>query len=870
MARYRLLRVVAIVNTALLISALIPWSPNQSYPIAHGQQQQRALLLSETPDLVILEILEEEGYLVEETNSMPEDLDQLSQYAVIIADDFQDIQNSLPQIDYYIRYGGGYVYTSSTAPFSDLENTYYLFGAKAMGITINGQTAHVSVNDPFGTDLQTGDLLVQAPEGLLWLTDLNEASEIVAEYDSEEVFAYYYEFPGGGKVFFQSETGGAEVEDDNIKELLTGGILWAKTEWKGPFEPADEGDEETILLPEGTHVTTGGSAPSESFTAVFSDPTNLEYVFSTPSNKIKSIFVTAGSQLVDATLYFEIQDEASNIYSYVYSVVPDSNTLLTFPLEQNVTLAKLFASDLLDPNSGNAATIGYVTDAIQQSPEGQTEVKTGSNNEAPVVSAISNLTVAEGTHVNLITNAFDPDGFIAEYSWVQIGGPVVLFFGADTATISFIAPQVNSNTTLLFRETVTDNDDDSTTQEISMVVTNAPSGNTTSQVIAYAGVDRFVLGGSLVVLNGTVKSSDGSDTRIDNLLDDYAYRWQQVAGESVSLSNANIFNASFIAPTVAEGDTKSLTFQLDLLGNSSNVLLNSDQVTIHVNNTLTLGGTNQVGDTVPLLPSISEISSKETFGISMALDVQSPEQIYILRIEGSPPYHLNVPSHSGEIVGLWVNTTAISSTGLELHFGYHDSLFYIQLPPNQVVAYVFDRSVSLTDVWIGTESLLDGGEVDVAYYYNEVPLSPQSLLIPSPVLAEGPDSTLEQDTKSVSNPFGIWIDFSLDTNNLFFVAIVAGAPAGIAITFIKLRTRKRKSTEDAIAAAAKATGILTINPSELLFPSFDPVAGEAEKARPVIEELERILGTDLDTALTASDLLDKFTSGSRSKIQKQS
>jgi hypothetical protein len=44
----------------------------------------------------------------------------------------------------------------------------------------------------------------------------------------------------------------------------------------------------------------------------------------------------------------------------------------------------------------------------------------------------------------------------------------------------------------------------------------------------------------------------------------------------------------------------------------------------------------------------------------------------------------------------------------------------------------------------------------------------------------------------------------------------------------------------------------------LLFPKNDPIAGEAEKVRPVIEELERMLGRDLDTAVSASELLDRF------------
>jgi hypothetical protein len=53
----------------------------------------------------------------------------------------------------------------------------------------------------------------------------------------------------------------------------------------------------------------------------------------------------------------------------------------------------------------------------------------------------------------------------------------------------------------------------------------------------------------------------------------------------------------------------------------------------------------------------------------------------------------------------------------------------------------------------------------------------------------------------------------------------------------------------------------TADPARKLFPKNDPVAGEAEKVRPVIEELEKMLGRNLDTALNASELLDKFGSG---------
>ena len=73
-----------------------------------------------------------------------------------------------------------------------------------------------------------------------------------------------------------------------------------------------------------------------------------------------------------------------------------------------------------------------------------------------------------------------------------------------------------------------------------------------------------------------------------------------------------------------------------------------------------------------------------------------------------------------------------------------------------------------------------------------------------------------------------------------------GVPAGIGVG-LKLASSSRKKK--------------IANPAKALFGKSDPVAGEAEKVRPVIEELERMLGRNLDTALSASELLDRFGSG---------
>ena len=81
-----------------------------------------------------------------------------------------------------------------------------------------------------------------------------------------------------------------------------------------------------------------------------------------------------------------------------------------------------------------------------------------SNNRPPVANAGLDQTVNEKTTVKLDgTKSHDPDGkIIGSYSWIQTSGPHVTLNGANTATPSFVAPSLTSDTSLTFNLTVTD------------------------------------------------------------------------------------------------------------------------------------------------------------------------------------------------------------------------------------------------------------------------------------------------------------------------------------------------------------------------------------------------------------------------------
>jgi hypothetical protein len=78
-------------------------------------------------------------------------------------------------------------------------------------------------------------------------------------------------------------------------------------------------------------------------------------------------------------------------------------------------------------------------------------------NQPPVANAGQDQTVHGGDTVTLDgSRSRDPNGNITSYSWVQTAGPPVTLNGADTATPSFKAPNLSSDTTLKFSLTVKD------------------------------------------------------------------------------------------------------------------------------------------------------------------------------------------------------------------------------------------------------------------------------------------------------------------------------------------------------------------------------------------------------------------------------
>ncbi|QRK10909.1 hypothetical protein JQX13_13045 [Archangium violaceum] len=205
------------------------------------------------------------------------------------------------------------------------------------------------------------------------------------------------------------------------------------------------------------------------------------------------------------------------------------------------------------------------SDGVDRSAPFTVTVRVNDLNHAPVAQVEQVSAVDEGTNVTLEGSATDVDEDTLVYTWTQEGGPTVTLSDSASATPSFTAPLVDSDTELTFQLVVGDGKLESEPVRVTVLVRNVPN----KPPVAQAGRDQKVSEGSGVTLNGS-GSKDPEDAAL-------TYTWTQVDGPAVTLLPGGPM-AMFNAPEV-DGET-ALTFQLqvtDIQGESS-----TDTVTVRV------------------------------------------------------------------------------------------------------------------------------------------------------------------------------------------------------------------------------------------------------------------------------------------------
>lgn len=195
---------------------------------------------------------------------------------------------------------------------------------------------------------------------------------------------------------------------------------------------------------------------------------------------------------------------------------------------------------------------------------GDTTPEPQTANKAPTLS-VANASVRERAQVSLTATASDADGSIASYRWTQKAGAAVALSGDTSTTLSFTAPEVAENQTLVFSLTVTDNQGATASQDVEVTVVN-------NSLPGISVADVSVKEGESATVAANVSDSDGTVTKL---------AWSQKSGTGVTLSGADSQTLSFTAPAVVADET--LVFTLSATDNDGETSSRDVTVTVTAN-----------------------------------------------------------------------------------------------------------------------------------------------------------------------------------------------------------------------------------------------------------------------------------------------
>ncbi len=262
-------------------------------------------------------------------------------------------------------------------------------------------------------------------------------------------------------------------------------------------------------------------------------------------------------------------DPDGSIVSYAWSQTSGANVVIA---NANQSIASFTAPNVdaelgfqltITDNEGATNTQGMTVTTIEQAP-------VIVDNLAPTANAGSDQSIDEKKLFSLNGSASnDPDGSIVSYSWTQTSGSTVAIMNASQAVASITAPDVETDTPLTFRLTVTDNEGATGIDTTAILIKNVPEPNQAPTAVTASNFSADE--NTLITLDGS--ASDDPDGTI------VSYSWTQIAGSPmVAINSPSSAVANFISPEVTEA--KTLTFELVVIDNDGTTATDTLVVTI--------------------------------------------------------------------------------------------------------------------------------------------------------------------------------------------------------------------------------------------------------------------------------------------------
>ena len=259
-------------------------------------------------------------------------------------------------------------------------------------------------------------------------------------------------------------------------------------------------------------------------------------------------------------------DHDKDVMTYLWT---HNSTTLDIALANATSASTTFTAPRVDSDTAIAFTL-TANDDTATSSDSVIITVTAHVNSLPSVKAGPVQTVQEGSEVSLNGTATDHDKDIMTYLWTHNSTTLdIALANATSASTTFTAPRVDSDTAIAF--TLTANDDTATSSD-SVIITVTAHVNSLPSV--KAGPAQTVQEGSEVSLNGTATDHDK---------DVMTYLWtHNYTSSDITLANATSASTTFTAPRV-DSDTAiafTLTANDDTATSSDSVIIT---VTAHVN-----------------------------------------------------------------------------------------------------------------------------------------------------------------------------------------------------------------------------------------------------------------------------------------------